>query len=213
MLKLCRIRIAVDFHCSDGRGRHVELSAIQAVDNNRSSFTPVCCGIRERVNEWQEVIDCEGKPAEKSLVDFHRFRVGFRGQPIIGCVGANGNFLFDSSKFQFDLQETQLFRPHLNVRLVRLEPVRVNLKEVSSWCQIRETEFAIFCRHRLQFCVGFLIDQSHFDFGQLSAARILNFSSHASVLPPHKKDREHHKCEKQAECETQGGGENCAAIP
>src|SRR5256885_720423 len=57
MLKLCRIRIAVDFHCPDGRGRHVEFSAIQAVDNNRSSFTPLCCGIRERVNEWQEVID------------------------------------------------------------------------------------------------------------------------------------------------------------
>ena len=125
----------------------------------------------------------------------------------------NGNFLFDSSKFQFDLQGAQLFRPHLNVRLVWLETVRFNLKEVSSRFQVRETESAIFCRHRRQFCVGLLIDQSHFHSGQLSAARFLNFSSHASVLLPQKKNREHHKYEKQAECETPGDGENCAAIP
>src|SRR5204863_9976025 len=103
----------------------------------------------KRVNEREQVVDVEGESIEKGLVHFHRLNITFTRESITTCIRSHDDFLFHGFQFQLDSQGVQLFRTHLDVRLIWLEPARFNLKEVSSGCQIREAESAIFCRYRL----------------------------------------------------------------
>ena len=118
----------------------------------------LCCRRCKSINERKQVVDIKGESIEKGLIHFHRLNIAFRRYSIVTCIRSNDDFLFHGFQLQLNLQGVQLFRPHLNVRLVWLEPARLNLKEVSSRCQIREAESAIFCCHRLLFRVHLFID-------------------------------------------------------
>src|SRR5947208_11320877 len=109
-------------------------------------------------NELKQVFDIKWESIEKGIIHFHRLNIAYRRYSIVTCIRSNDDFLFHGFQLQLNLQGVQLFRSHLNVRLVWLEPARFNLKEVSSKCQIREAESAIFCSHRLLFRVRLFID-------------------------------------------------------
>src|SRR2546430_17097118 len=99
----------------------------------------LCCRRCKCVNEREQVVDIKGESIEKGLIHFHRLNITFRRYSIVTCIRSNDDFLFHGFQLQLNLQGVQLFRPHLNVCLVWLEPARLRSEErrVGKECRSR----------------------------------------------------------------------------